>query len=224
MTKRVGITCGKPNGARRYAEAVEAVGLEPVVIAPPAWRSLAELQVDGLLLGGGTDVDPSLYGEELRKESQEPDRRRDRMERHLLREALRRDLPVLGICRGLQFFTVYHGGALYQHLERHAAHRVRTADPSLPVHDVIVQPGTRLAAILGAGRWPVNSRHHQGAARVPGRLLISARALDGLVEAVERRDKRFALAVQWHPEDQVRTDPRQRRLFEAFRKALEGSL
>jgi putative glutamine amidotransferase len=220
MSARVAVSCGKPEGAARYVRALEAVGLAPVVLAPPEQRSLTEIGVQGLLLSGGTDVDPELYDQEAAPQSQRPDRRRDRLEGRLLRESLHQDLPVLGICRGLQFMNVFHGGTLVQHHSHQAAHRVRTLDRSLAAHDVIVRPGTRLAAILGEGRCHVNSRHHQAADRIPYQLQVSARATDGIVEALERKDKAFVVAVQWHPEDQIERDARQRKLFEAFRDAL----
>jgi putative glutamine amidotransferase len=219
MSARVGVTCGKPDNARRYVRALEAVGLEAVLLAPPEGRSLRETGVQGLLISGGTDVDPALYGRQPAPESDAPDHKRDRLESRLLREALQRDVPVLGICRGMQFLNVFHGGTLYQHHGHQATHRVRSADPSLAAHDVLVQAGSRLAGIVGGGRCAVNSRHHQAAERVSYLLTISARAPDGTVEALERKDKPFVVAVQWHPEDML-NDARQRRLFEAFREEL----
>jgi putative glutamine amidotransferase len=189
-------------------------------MAPPEQRSLAEIGVEGLLLSGGDDLDPALYGQEPAPETERPDGPRDRLESRLLREALQKDVPVLAICRGLQFMNVFHGGTLVQHHTRQARHRVRTRDRSLAAHDVIVKPGTHLAGILGEGRCSVNSRHHQAADKIPYQLQVSARSPDGIVEALERKDKAFVVAVQWHPEDQMERDARQRKLFEAFRDAL----
>jgi putative glutamine amidotransferase len=144
------------------------------------------------------------------------------MEIDLLGEALDRDLPVLAICRGHQLFNVYHGGTLVQHLAGDP-HRIlpRPADPSKPMHEVSVAPGTKLAAALGAGQHPVNSRHHQAVDKVGGLLRISARSVgDGIVEGLERPDKAFAVGVQWHPEDQVRADETQLKLFRAFAEAV----
>src|SRR5689334_21613462 len=140
MSLRVAITCGTPAGGARYARALASAGIEPIVVAPPEPRPLAELGVQGLLLSGGTDIDPKEYGAERIPETQPPDRRRDRMEARLLRDALRMDMPVLGICRGMQFLNVFHGGTLVQHHRRQATHRVRTGDRSLPAHDAIIQP------------------------------------------------------------------------------------
>jgi putative glutamine amidotransferase len=216
---RAAVTCGSAERARRYADALRAVGIEPVVVEPANASSLEALGVQGLLLSGGTDVDPALYGQQI-EGSEPPDRPRDSMESRLLREALDKDLPVLGICRGLQFFNVFHRGTLVQHHDKQETHCVRLPDPSQSAHEVIVKPRTRLAGILGAGPCAVNSRHHQCAGRVPDELIVSAQAGDGMIEALERPDRAFAVVVQWHPEDQV-LDPRQRRLFEAFKEALE---
>ena len=215
MTKRVGITYGDARKLEPYAAALRQAGAEPVPIAPHEARPAAGLE--GLLLAGGTDVNPELYGEPRGPRTHQPDDARDRLESALLREALEMDLPVLGICRGLQLFNVVHGGTLEQHIE---GHRVRTGDPSLRVHDVEIVPGSRLAEILGSEPLAVNSRHHQAVGRLGGGLLVAARSAgDGVVEALERPDRRFALAVEWHPEDQIR-DARQRRLFKAFAEAL----
>lgn len=139
------------------------------------------------------------------------------MESAYLRAALAADLPLLAICRGMQLFNVIHGGTLAQHIE---GHRATPANKSLPAHPVAVQAGTRLAAILGAGEQAVNSRHHQAVNRVGDGLVVSARAGDGVIEGLERTDRKFALGVQWHPENMIYRFAAQRRLFEAFRQAL----
>ena len=132
-----------------------------------------------------------------------------------MREALSLDLPVLAICRGLQLFNVTHpGGSLIQHMEGHRLENNAT-------HIVEVFAGTRLASILGAGPHPVNSRHHQSAAEAGDGLVVAAKSPDGVIEGLERPDRRFAIAVQWHPEDMLAGLPEQRKLFEAFRAALE---
>ncbi len=208
--------------AEPYADALRLVGLEPVLVSADEPWSLKGL--DGLLLSGGRDIDPKRYGQEPVPEAQQPNPSRDRMEIGLLGEALDRDLPVLAICRGFQLFNVYHGGTLMQHLPGDP-HRTlpRPRDPAKPMHEVSVAPDTKLAAILGAGKHPVNSRHHQAVDKLGARLLVSATAVkDGIVEGMERADKEFAVAVQWHPEDQVRTDETQLKLFRAFADAVIG--
>jgi putative glutamine amidotransferase len=217
---RVAVTYEDAKKAGPYADALRLVGLEPVLISADQPWSLKGL--DGLLISGGCDIDPKRYGQERAPETQEPNPWRDCMEIGLLGEALDRDLPVLAICRGLQLFNVYHGGTLVQHLAGDL-HRTltRPADPSKPMHEVSVAPDTKLAAVLGAGKHPVNSRHHQAVDKLGDRLRISAKSVkDGIVEGVERPDKGFAVGVQWHPEDQVRADETQLKLFRAFAEAV----
>jgi putative glutamine amidotransferase len=223
VPKKVAVTYEELEKAGSYTDALRLVGLEPVLMsAEEAWTLKG---LDGLLLTGGCDVDPRRYGQEALPETQKPNPVRDRMEIGLLGEALDRDLPVLGICRGLQLFNVYHGGTLIQHLkgDPHRPPQRPKADPAKPMHEVSVAPDTRLAAALGAGTHAVNSRHHQAVDRLGSRLLVSASSVtDGVIEGLERPDKTFAVAVQWHPEDQVRSDETQLKLFHAFAEAVEG--
>jgi len=190
-----------------YAEALRSAGIDPVMVTPA--QSLDSLDGMGLVLSGGTDVDPALYGAEAGPLTDAPDCERDEMEQRLLREALELDRPVLAICRGTQLFNVIHAGTLVQHIEGHKT-------PQTP-HEITVEAGTRLAGIFGAGKRSVNSRHHQVVGRAGHGLVISARAADGVIEALERSDRKFAVAVQWHPEDLM---PQDGALFEAFRDAL----
>jgi len=222
VPRKIAVTYEDEKKVVPYEQALRLVGLEPVRIKAEDPRSLAG--VDGLLLTGGRDLDPKLYGQEPLPQTQTPNPSRDRMEIGLLGEALDRDLPVLAICRGLQLMNVYHGGTLRQHLPGDPHRTLQPkADPSKPMHEVIVAPETKLASILGEGRHAVNSRHHQAVARLGHHLRISARAPeDGIVECIERPDKAFAVAVQWHPEDQVPGDQSQLKLFRAFAAAAEA--
>lgn len=217
--KRAAVTYRFDEKIAPYTDALRTVGIEPVVVSPE--QPLASLdEVDGLVLTGGTDLNPALYGQPRHPRSEEPDDDRDALEQRLLQEALDRDMPVLAICRGMQLFNVMHeGGSLVQHIE---GHEVRGDDPSRPAHTIVPKPGAVLEQILGEGDIPVNSRHHQVVDQVGMGLIVSARAADGTVEALERPDRRFALAVQWHPENQVHAFPEQRRLFEAFRDSMIG--
>jgi putative glutamine amidotransferase len=170
----------------------------------------------GLFLAGGTDVDPALFGQERAAATDQPDTVRDALEAGLVKEALARDLPVFGICRGLQLLNVVLGGTLEQHIEGHQVRKQRE------VHAVRIAPGSRLERILGSGEYVVNSLHHQSAAGIAPSLEATAMApLDGVVEALEHPGKRFVLAVQWHPE--ARIDGTDALLFEAFRDALNGA-
>lgn len=216
--KRVALTFHDGHNIESYVDAVRDSGLEPLLVTPS--RPLESVSAaDGLLLAGGPDVGPSLYGHEPDPRTQTPIPERDALEQRLLREALDIDLPVLAICRGMQLFNVTHpGGTLFQHIE---GHRIITPDRGDPAHDVGVLAGTRLAAIMGAGYHPVNSRHHQAVSSIGAGLVISARSkTDAVIEGLERPDRRFAVAVQWHPENQVRRLPAQRALFDAFGDAL----
>jgi gamma-glutamyl-gamma-aminobutyrate hydrolase PuuD len=221
MILTAGLTFREGHKAEPYAEALRAAGVEPVLLSPDAPGAFPGLQ--GLILSGGTDLNPSLYFAPPDAANETPDDARDEMELGLLHRALAADLPVLGICRGMQLFNVAHGGTLIQHLENSTLHVARGQDPALPAHPVVVAAGTRLADILGEGVHAVNSRHHQAVGRVGAGLRVAARSRpDGVIEALERDDRRFALAVQWHPEDQARRDAEQRKLFEAFAAAVEA--
>lgn len=203
--KRAALTYRVEQKIAPYADALRSVGIDPVLASPEA--PLDSLNGMGLVLSGGTDLDPALYGAVAQPGNDDPDRERDALEQKLLREALERDLPVLAICRGMQLFNVAHaGGTLLQHIEGHR----------LVTHEISIEPGTRLSKIFGAGARPVNSRHHQAVAVLGGGLVISARAADGVIEGLERADRRFAVAVQWHPEDLLE----ERALFEAFGESL----
>jgi gamma-glutamyl-gamma-aminobutyrate hydrolase PuuD len=219
--KQVLAVCGSPahwrsGESQPYEEALRAAGIEPVLISPD---SAIPQGASGLLLMGGSDVNPALYGEARHPETQESDDARDELECTLIADAIARDLPLLAICRGVQILNVQQGGTLVQHLDSTERHRQRTENRGLPVHRVEIVPGTRLAGIAGDARmWDVNSRHHQAIARVGGGLRVSAR--DSKDGTVERADKRFVVGVQWHPENMSATDERQAKLFQAFAEAL----
>jgi len=207
---RVALPFGaKTPGAKRdsYRGALRNAGIEPVEDI----TDLGELR--GLLLAGGTDIAPDRYGAARQSETDESDGPRDELEIALVEEALARDLPVLAICRGLQLLNVAMGGTLVQHIEGHRFPKQRE------VHAIAVAPESRLASILGTHDYIVNSRHHQSVDRVGSGLRVAAIAPDGVIEALELPEKRFVLAVQWHPE--ARTDGPDAKLFEAFREALE---
>ena len=189
-----------------YVRSVEQAGAIPVVLAPGSPDDAAPLldRLDGLLLSGGVDVDPALFDQAPHPKLRRVDRRRDDLEIALVREAVRRDLPILAICRGIQVLNVACGGTLLQDLPSDIAGGERHDCPeprSRRVHRVGVDPGTRLHGILGEVTIPVNSFHHQAVGRLGSGLVASARCdEDGVIEAVERHDRRFVLGVQWHPE------------------------
>jgi putative glutamine amidotransferase len=179
-----------------------AVLLPPQPVDPDiAGRVLDGL--DGLLLTGGKDVDPAVYGQQPHALTDQPARRRDAWEFALLRAALQRQLPVLGICRGAQVLNVALGGTLHQHLPDvigHSGHRAGNAVfTTLPIRTV---PGTRLAGLLGES---VDARcyHHQAIAELGDGLVVSGWDADGVIEALELPGNGFVLAVQWHPEESL---------------------
>lgn len=218
---RIAITFGNEARLGPYLTALQQVGID----AERNPDSLGSL--DGLLLTGGSDINPAQYGQS-NSGSVEVDDVRDERERRLLEEALAADRPVLAICRGLQLLNVACGGTLIQHLPTTALHRqkVKHAESGRhpAAHHVNVEPGTRLAEIIGSGRHEVNSRHHQAAAEPVGTgLIVSARSEDGVIEGLEYHAATFVVAVQWHPEDRIGISAADRKLFAAFAAALTTS-
>lgn len=192
--------------ADTYLRSVQRAGGRPLILAPDdldqtAADALLD-RVDGLLLIGGTDVDPETYGHPRSVHTEQTVPARDRFELTLVTAALQRDLPILGICRGLQVMNVATGGTLYQDLATHGFREHRPAPGSLgrdTHHEVDVEPGSILWS--GDGRRMVNSHHHQGVAQVGAGGHVIARSVpDGLVEAIQWPSHQYAVGVQWHPE------------------------
>jgi len=185
-----------------YVRAVEHAGGRPLVV-PPSEDALEETLgvLDGLILSGGGDVDPGLYGADAHAETDVPRRERDQAELRLLQEALQRDMPVLAVCRGSQLLNVARGGDLVQHLPDELGHERHKHEPGqFSEHSVRLDPGSRVGTLLGE-HAPVKSHHHQGYGRLGDGLHEAAWANDGTVEALEDPDKRFAVGVLWHPEE-----------------------
>ncbi|WP_406207928.1 gamma-glutamyl-gamma-aminobutyrate hydrolase family protein [Kitasatospora sp. NBC_01560] len=192
-----------------YVDAVSAAGGTPVLLPPQPGGAGRLLDVlDGLVLAGGPDVDPARYGAAADPHTGPPHPARDDWELALLHGALERDLPLLGVCRGMQLLNVALGGTLRQHLPERS-HRIVPA--RFVRHRVDVRPGTRAAAVLGPAA-EVSCYHHQAVDRLGTGLHATAHSADGTVEALELPGRRFALGVQWHPE----TDPDDPRLFHAL--------
>jgi putative glutamine amidotransferase len=184
-----------------YVRAVERAGGRALLVPPSADGVEETLEaLDGLLFSGGSDLDPELYNQEPHDETFGIHEERDRAELALLTAALERDMPVLAICRGSQVLNVARGGDLVQHLPDVVGDEKHKHTPgSFADHDVMVEDGTRLAALLG-DHAPVKSHHHQGIGRIGEGLRVAAHAGDGTVEAVEDPNRRFAVGVLWHPE------------------------
>ena len=195
--------------------------LEGYTVENSVWEVL-----DGILFSGGEDLNPMFYREKTRQENGEINPIRDRHELNLAREAMARDIPCLGICRGIQVMAVARGGSVWQDLAMldgvRAQHKEK-APNWYPIHSVSVVEGSRLKEILGASQIRVNSSHHQAVRESrEGQYSTSGIAEDGVVEAIETRDLRFWLGVQWHPERMLH-DPIQRRLFQAFIDACSAT-
>jgi putative glutamine amidotransferase len=172
----------------------------------PAAAATAIARVDGLILTGGEDLDPALYGEQPHPLTEVSVPVRDRWEHALLTAALERGIPVLGICRGMQLMNVHAGGTLIQHLPDSVGHDVHTGRPGLFTQHVIKPvPGSRFAGVSPEA-IVVASHHHQAVERLGDGVVAAAYAEDGTIEALELPRERFALGVQWHPEMGV--DPR----------------
>jgi putative glutamine amidotransferase len=184
-----------------YVRAVERSGGRPLLV-PPAESAVEETldALDGLIFSGGSDLDPELYGQDVHPETYGVVAERDRAELALLQAALARDMPVLAICRGSQVLNVAAGGDLVQHLPDDVGHDGHKHTPGVFAdHDVALEEGTRLAALLGEHAL-VKSHHHQGFGRLGSGLRVAAHAHDGAIEAVEDPTRRFAFGVLWHPE------------------------
>jgi putative glutamine amidotransferase len=214
-----------------YVEGVVGAGGVPVVFPPVGGAREAEALlegIDGLLLSGGTDLDPSYYGEEAVPELGVTAPERDAFEMSLVEHALRRGIPILGICRGMQVLNVALGGTLFQDLPSQMDYSVllghRQETPKWqPTHEVGVDAGSQVAEIMGTDELKVNSYHHQAVKDLASGLVAVAYAPDGVVEAVEWGDlsQRWLVGVQWHAEAMRHAAPQHRKLFEAHVAAAE---
>jgi putative glutamine amidotransferase len=193
---------------RNYVDAVQHAG-GLALLLPPDPRLVEapdELvaKLDGLLLAGGADIDPAIYGQDPHPQTQETVPERDACELALTRCAIERDVPVLGICRGMQLINVALGGSLTQDLPEHLGHeqhRKVIGSFEGSDHDVDVLDGTLAMRVIGAARHGTKSHHHQGVDRLGEGLRVSALSpADELIEAVELPERSFVLGVQWHPE------------------------
>ena len=183
-----------------YVSAIDRVGGTPLIIPPAGDMTKILDSIDGLVVSGGPDLYPDNYGEEPESMTVEFYPEQDATEMSLIREAMARDMPFFGVCRGMQILSVMHGGRLHQHLDTTPGHEGHGGFDGVETeHGVAVKEGSLLESLMGTS-ITVNSTHHQGVADA-GDLTITAIAEhDGLIEAVERQDLRFCLGVQWHPE------------------------
>lgn len=206
----------------KYVKSLERAGAEV------RWLELGEnteaqaAECDGLLLPGGADIEPSLYGRERQEKCGKPNPLRDRAELPLYLDFVKTGKPILCICRGFQLLNVINGGTLHQDIAD--IKRCNHSDflkRAKAVHSVTVTEGTRLHGIFGRKDVGVNSLHHQAAENIGEGLTVSAVSEDGFVEALELTDHPFCIGVQWHPEHMSQSDPLQQRLFDEFVKACQ---
>ena len=224
----IGITTyGRDENNKFYlrAEYVDSVrracGLP--VLLPPGDAHIQHLlrHLDGVILAGGGDLDPDLYGGTRHDSIYMVDPERDKTEMGLVRFAVDSAMPTLGICRGTQVINVALGGTLIEHLPdvvgQKVLHRLPAREPTQ--HKITLTAGSHLAEVLGEPEFIAASWHHQAIRATDGLLSVVAHAPDGTVEAVEMPDHPWLIGVQWHPELTAACDPVQQRLFDAFVKA-----
>jgi putative glutamine amidotransferase len=209
-----------------YEESVRRAGGEPIILDRATDRPADVVRTfDGVLLAGGGDVLPSIYGEAAHPMFGAAEHGRDEYEIELARLALERDLPMFAICRGIQVLNVARGGTLIQDIPSEVTHAEPhdVREPRVAIaHAVWVTSGSLLERLMRERvddeSVPVNSRHHQAVKQLGAGLVISGTAPDGVIEAIEDPSKRFCLGVQWHPENFYRTGEFSA-LFEAFVRA-----
>lgn len=213
-----------------YAEAVQRAGGLPFVLPYSDDPAVVESYLDRVsgvvVTGGAFDIHPAAYGEEAREGLGPQKQARTHFETLLLRGALKRGLPVLGICGGMQLLNVVLGGTLFQDIGREVAgarEHEQKHDRTQPHHPVEVKDGTLLADAVGKGPLMVNSTHHQAVNQVGEGVVVSGVAPDGVVEAIESTRHPFAVGVQWHPEYLIHNVPTHLGLYRAFvHKAREA--
>ena len=209
--------------AENYIHAIKEFGGEPHILYPGVSDS-EFADINGLLLTGGPDIDPVHYNE-TEHETADVDRDRDKLELRVFERAMKKDIPVFGVCRGIQVMNVVIGGSLYQDIPSqftdHLTHK-RVEDMDDSWHSIKIQPGSLLNQITKEKTAKVNSRHHQALKVIGGGFVVTAQSEDGIIEAIEDKSKKFMLGVQYHPERMTATPgfrEHRRKLFEAFIQA-----
>jgi putative glutamine amidotransferase len=226
----VGITCcADPSSGRyylpeRYVESIESAGGLPLLLPPLKLKRNIESiinKIEGLLLSGGEDLDPFFYGEEPTKGTRIIDPKKDFLEMTLTKLALKKNMPILAICRGCQVLNVAAGGTLHQDTE--GLKHYQQAPRDYPTHEIEIKEGTILFEILGKKKLRVNSFHHQSVKDVAPKFVISAVAKDGVIEGIEGDDFKFVVGVQFHVEFLWKAYPIFKRTFTAFVDAVRGN-
>lgn len=216
---------GKTYVKNDYIQSVVRAGAIPIVLPILSDNKLSEKlfdMVDGLILTGGGDLDPAFYGENSHKKLGKVCRARDDFEFKLLDFAVKKNIPVFGICRGLQLINVYFGGTLYQDIslrkESCKKHFQKKKQSSYAEHDIQIQKDSWISSFLEPD-ISVNSYHHQSVKKLANGFKVTAIAKDGIIEAIEKQDKHlFCIGVQWHPERMSQNNPSMQQLFNEFVK------
>ncbi len=205
-----------------YVKSVILAGGVPLLLPltndPEIIKGYCDL-IDGLVLSGGHDVSPLAYGEQPLQKLGHTLPERDVFDKMLIENAFEKELPILGICRGLQILNVTLGGTLYQDLDYIPDCNIKHDqfhDPSLPTHEIAISEGSMLHKIMNDTRIKTNSFHHLAIKNLAEGLVVSARSDDGIIEAVEHEDYEFVIGVQWHPEMMAATDDKMNGLFESL--------
>lgn len=236
MRPIIGITCkttdwwtGAGNGLGvGYISAIEHAGGIPILlplIQDDSCIAESFSLLDGLLLPGGPDVDPLLYAEEPQPVMGQLDVSKDRVEMSLIPRALELDLPILGVCRGIQILNVAAGGTLYQDVSMSSSNALKhrqEAPGSYATHAISIQEGSRLLEILGQSEMRVNSFHHQAVKEPASGFVISAVTQDGIIEGIESPHHSFVIGVQFHAELMWQSNSSVNNLFAAFIRAAEA--
>ncbi len=211
---------------RAYIHAVENAGGLPILIPMLTdLHGLADLlpRLDGVLFSGGVDIQPALYGEQKHPATDDIDKQLDTFEVALMKLALLEDIPILGICRGMQLLNIMLGGSLYQDIPTQLPDAFNHCRRDMPrtalAHDILIEEGSLAEKAMGVSRCNINSLHHQ-AVKIPGKgVRLSGRAIDGTAEILEVPEHRFAMGVQGHPEEIYDQVPAFARLFQIFVRA-----
>ncbi|WP_200763563.1 gamma-glutamyl-gamma-aminobutyrate hydrolase family protein [Nitrosophilus alvini] len=187
----------------------------PFFVSPSNFKETIDF--DALVISGGIDISPSVYGKKT--EIAKTDPKRDAMEMKLLENALKRNIPVLGICRGMQMINVFYGGTLHLEIHELDLNRPHPKTP-LPKKKIFINPHTKLREILKVDECSVNALHHQAIEKIAPKLIAAAHDENGITQAIEHQNERFVMGVQWHPEF-LPYSPLQRRIFKAFVKNIK---
>lgn len=204
-----------------YVDALTQAGAVPLLLPIIADEESIDLQVsclDAVVISGGPDVNPLLYGEEPSDKLEFINPERDVFELSVIRAAIKRKLPILGICRGLQILNVAFGGTLYQDVAEisEGQQHSQKAKKHVPSHTVEIVPHSKLYALIEESTVFTNSLHHQAIKKLALGFKVNAVAKDGLIEGFEKDGDEFILGVQWHPENMIKTDPLMQKFFKSF--------